>query len=263
MMLLKRIRVFIGIVLLALLSGCVTTTDSALTKNADPELALQRFIDLGFEYIKREDFSRAQKHLVRALEIDEDNARANSAMGLIYQRQGEKKLAEESFQSAIDNDPRYTQGRTYYAAFLFSNQRYNDSLEQFLKAAEDTTYSARSQVYTNIALCNVRLNKPERALQAYERALQIDRFNSGALAGMTEVLLSLNNFKQAQYYYNRLVQQIANQSLSHSARTLWQGVRIARHFNASQQEASLAALLKELYPDSPEYKRYLSQFGGK
>ena len=247
---------------LFLLSGCVTTSDSKLSRNADPDLAITRYVELGFEYIKREDFSRARKHLERALEIDEDNPAANSAIGLIYSRQGEFELAENAFKKALSVDSTYTRGRTYYAALLFSQSRFDDALEQFMRAAEDTTYTARSQIYTNIALCYVRLGNNRQAEFAYERSLQIDRFNAGSLAGITEVLISGNDYQRAQYYYNRLVSQIAKQALSHSAQTLWQGVRIALHFDAKDQASSLAALLKEQYPDSQEYRNYLSEYGG-
>ena len=257
----SRIIIILG--LTVLLASCVTTNDSSLSRNADPEVALERYVNLGFEYIKREDFTRAKKHLNRALEIDDDNAPANSALGLIYSRQGDKEIAEKMFKKAIAADPTYTRGRTYYAAYLFTEGRFETALEQFLIAAEDTTFPSRSQLYTNIALCQIRLDKPDAAILAYERALQLDRFNSNALAGMTEVLLTKNDFKRAQFYYNRLVNQIAQQALTHSAQTLWQGVRIAKHFNAVKQAESLAALLRELYPDSQEYKNYLSLYFGK
>ncbi|KZY72939.1 hypothetical protein A3742_01525 [Oleiphilus sp. HI0071] len=261
-MLLKRSNFILITSFLLALTGCVTTSDSSLSRNADPEVAIARYVDLGFEYIKREDFTRARKHLDRALELDEDNPAANSALGLIFSRQGEYKLAEESFETALSSDPTYTRGRTYYGALLFSQQRFEEALEQFVRAAEDTTYNARSQVYTNIALCHLRLGSTSKAEYAYERSLQLDRFNAGSLAGITEVLLKLNEYKRAQYYYNRLIKQIASQALSHSPQTLWQGVRIAKHFNAHDQAQSLANLLQEQYPDSPEYQNYLSQYGG-
>lgn len=261
-MLQKRSNFILITSFLLVLSGCVTTSDSSLSRNADPQVAIERYVDLGFEYIKREDFARARKHLDRALELDEDNPAANSALGLIFSRQGEYQLAEKSFKTALSSDSTYTRGRTYYGALLFSQQRYDEALEQFVRAAEDTTYAARSQIYTNIALCHLRMGNSSKALLAYERSLQLDRFNAGSLAGITEVLLDLNEYKQAQYYYNRLVTQIAKQALAHSAQTLWQGVRIAKHFNAHDQAQSLANLLKEQYPDSPEYRIYLSQYGG-
>jgi type IV pilus assembly protein PilF len=245
-----------------LLQGCVTTTDSTLTRNADPEEAVERYVELGMEYIKREEFTRAQKHLTRALELDNDNAPAHAAMGLIFSRQGDAELAEKSFRTALDIDPGYTRGHTYFGAFLFAEQRYEEALGSFMKAVSDAAYSGRSQIYTNIALCQIQLSQPDKAIAAYERSLQLNRFNGRALAGMTEVLLSKNDFKNAQFYYNRLVRLIADENAKHSAQTLWQGVRLARHFNARKQEVSLATLLEELYPDSPEYKQYRSELNG-
>lgn len=247
----------------AILQACVTTSDSPLTRNADPDAAIERYVELGFEYIKRDDFNRAQKHLKRALELDEDSAPANSAMGLIYSNQGESKLAESAFKTAVSSDPTYTRGRTYFGAFLFSQSRFEEAREQFLRAAEDTQYSSRPQIYTNIALCNLKLGDEGKAFSAYERALQLDRFNGNALSGLTEILLERGDYKNAQFYYNRLVREISEGKLSHSSQTLWQGIRIARYFNAKPQEESLVALLTEFYPDSQEFKRYQSTYNGE
>lgn len=251
-------KVFTALFFISVLSACVTTTDSRLTRNANQSEAVEKYVQLGLEYIKREDYSRAKKRLLRALELDEDNTPANAALGLIYHNDGDNKIAEEYFLSAIDDDPKYTRGRTYYGAFLFSEQRYQEALQQFQLAAEDTEYASRSQVYTNIALCNLKLGRQDDAQAAYEKTLKLDRMNGRALSGVTELLLEKDDFERANYYYGRLVRLITENGLRHSPQSLWQGIRIARYYGSEEQEAGYSALLVELYPESSEYAHYLS-----
>lgn len=234
------------------LSACITTTNSSLTDKADPDVAVDRYVQLGLEYIKRNDLHRARKHLSRALEINPIDASANASMGLIYHQESENDKAEELFKLAIDSDPSYTPGRTYYGAFLFSQKRYAESLEEFKLAAKDTRYEGRDQVFANIALCQIKLNNKPLAIDAYLKALQLDRTNGIALSGLTELYISSEGFDKAQHYYNRLVRLIRENGMQHTPQSLWQGIRIAHYFNSREQTLGLAYLLNEMYPESDE-----------
>lgn len=248
-----RTTLILGVLLL---SACVTTSDSSFARKADPQEAVERYVQLGLEYIKRNELTRARKHLKRALQLDPEHAAAHAALGLIYHEDAENKLAEEAFKKSIELDPDYTRGRTYYGAFLFSQQRYDEALVQFQTASEDTAYASRDQVFTNIALCHLKLGQRPQALDAYQKTLKLDRFNGRALAGATELLIEADDYQKAQYYYNRLVRLIAQKGMKHSAQSLWMGIRIARYFGSVAQEESLATLLAELYPQSSEFRAY-------
>lgn len=237
---------------LLLLSGCVTKTNSSLTDKADPDTAVDRYVQLGLEYIKRNDLHRARKHLSRALEISPLDASANASMGLIYHQEGELEKAEKLFKQALNSDQKYTPAKTYYAAFLFSQKRYADALQQFIEASEDTSYEGRAQIFSNIALCHIKLKNNSLAIEAYNKALQLDRVNGIALSGLTELLIQESAFEKAQHYYNRLVRLIRESGMRHTAQSLWQGIRIAYHFNSKDQALGLVYLLNEMYPDSEE-----------
>jgi type IV pilus assembly protein PilF len=234
------------------LGACVTSTNSSLTDKADPNTAVERYVQLGLEYIKRNDLHRARKHLSRALEISPADASANASMGLIYHQESELQKAEEFFTKALNSNANYTPGRTYYGAFLFSQQRYNEALNQFEQAAKDTRYEGRAQIFSNIALCQIKLENHPAAIDAYLKALQLDRNNGIALSGITELYILSDNVDKAQHYYNRLVRLIREQGMQHTAQSLWQGIRIANHYQSKEQTLGLAYLLNEMYPDSPE-----------
>jgi len=256
----KYIQTFTLLALITLvLNGCVTSSNSTLSKKADPVAAVQRYVQLGLEYIKRDDLYRARKHITRALTIDPEDASANAAFGLISHQDGDIEEAEASFVKAITSDEYYTRGRTYYGAFLFSEKRYQEALSQFEIASNDTGYIGRSQIFTNIALCNIKLTNYDAALKAYEKTLRLDRSNGRALSGITELLIQQKHFNRAQQYYNHLVRLLREQELQHSAQSLWQGIRIAEFFKSDAQVASLVMLLEKNYPESNEYSQYLKR----
>ena len=248
----SQAQLLVIVFLSLLVSACVTTSNSSLTDKADPEIAVERYVQLGLEYIKRNELHRARKHLSRALEINSIDASANAAMGLIYHQEGENEKAEELFKKAIENDPNYTPGRSYFGAYLFSQQRYKDALKQFQTAAKDTRYEGRTQIFSNIALCQIQLGNNDEAIDAYQKSLQLDRVNGIALSGITELYILSGSFDKSQHYYNRLVRLIRENGMRHTALSLWQGIRIANYFNSRDQALGLAYLLNEMYPDSDE-----------
>jgi type IV pilus assembly protein PilF len=244
-----------------LITACVTSTNSSLTDKANPSVAVERYVQLGLEYIKRNDLHRARKHLSRALDINAEDASANAAMGLIYHQESELAKAEQLFSKALSSNPNYTPGRTYYGAFLFSQQRFKEALNQFELASQDTRYEGRAQVFSNIALCQIKLENRAAAIDAYLKALQLDRTNGMALSGLTELYILEQNVDKAQHYYNRLVRLIREQGMQHTAQSLWQGIRIAYHYKSMEQTRGLAYLLNEMYPDSLENRLSVELLG--
>tara|TARA_R110001592_G_scaffold248308_1_gene510552 strand:- start:13477 stop:14319 length:843 start_codon:yes stop_codon:yes gene_type:complete len=248
----KQFNLLIILFLSVFLNACVTKTNSWLSDKADPDVAVERYVQLGLEYIKRNDLHRARKHLSRALEIDPSDASANASMGLIYHEESENEKAEGLFKKALESDQDYTPGRSYYGAFLFSQQRYKEALEQFQLAAADTRYEGRAQVFSNIALCYLKLGNTDAAIEAYKKALQLDRVNGIALSGLTELYIQEGDYEKSQHYYNRLVRLIRESGMRHTAQSLWQGIRISNYFKSRDQALGLVYLLNEMYPDSEE-----------
>ncbi len=245
----------IGILVLSL-TACVTTTDSAFTRKADEGKALDNYVQLGLAYIQRNDFEKARLNLDRALDINSDSSEAYAALGLLYQQEAENELAEESFKKALDLDAKNTRGRTFYAAFMYRSQRYEEALEQFQIAGQNTDYNGRASIFLNIAQCALKLERYDVAIKAYEKVIALDRGHPQALIGITQLLIHEEQYLKAQQYYNRIVNIIRSSSMTHSVRSLSLGIELAQHFNNDSLISSYVLLLKQLYPDSREYQQY-------
>lgn len=245
------------VMLLVLLGGCVSTTESTFQVAKDEEKAEQAYVRLGLAYIQEERFDRARQHLNRALEINSNSAPAMAAIGLLNQAEGEYGLAEERFQNALSVDSDFTRGRSYYGVFLYNQGRYQEALEQFREASEDTEYENRSGIFVNRGRAASELGKYEEAANAFQRAMRLDSSNRRALEGALGALVELERYDEARPLFERFARSVRSaENVSHSPRTLLAGIKLARHDGDRDQEASLALHLRQHFPDSEQHRRY-------
>lgn len=250
-------RWWVGVLLCAMLGGCVTTTNSIFTRKENKTQAEKDYIQLGLAYTQKGEYEVARQDFQKALAINSDSAGALAGMGLLYQIQDEPDLAEESFQKALHADPSYTRGRTFYGAFLYSQGRYQDCYDQFSRAAQDFNFTDRSLIYTNLGRCAEKIGRTDEAIDAFRKSLGINRQNIPTLLGLTQALVDANRYTEARHYDQQMNDLInASPSIHPSAESLWVSIRIAHHFQDADREASLALLLGNLYPKSKEYKQY-------
>ncbi len=246
-----------SLMIAALLAGCVTTTDSRFAREADEQKALEDYVQLATAYIAQGNYDRARMHLERALEINRDYAPAQAARGLILQREGEAELAESAFLKALDEDPDYTRGRVYYAAYLFGQERYDKARDQFAIASGDTGYPDRGSVFYNLGLTERRLGNDLAAARAFQRAVELSRGDARALLALSSALVDAGQYDEAARYYDRLVGMMSrNKQMTHTPESLLTGIRLARHQGERDREASLALLLRNQYPNSEQYQKY-------
>lgn len=241
-----------------LLSACVTTVESRLTRKADPEKAVDNYTQLGIGYIQQGRFDRARARINRALEIDPEYAPANNAMALLLQSEREPELAEEYFLKSIDLDSDFSQGQYNYGMFLMRNDRYEKACYHLNNAAQDVEYQQRGKAFQNLGLCYYRAGKIDLAITTYERMLKVQRFNAPVLVNLSTLLYEKERFEEAQQYFNRFTRLVDRQKSQHSANSLWLGIRLARVNKNAAEEKKLAQTLQVSFPDSEEYKRFKS-----
>lgn len=243
--------------LTALLSGCVTTTDSRFAREADRQKALTDYVQLASAYIGQGNFERARHHLDRALEIDSSNSPALAAKGLVFANEGEPELAESNFRRAISADSKNTRANVYYGAFLYGQGRMEQARDQFAKASGDTGYRDRGSVFFNLGMTQEQLGDFPAAISSYRRATELARGDPKTLLALSRVLLEIDDVTAADYYYSRLLTIMQRSDrLQHSAESLLLGVRIARLLDKRDQEASLALMLRNNFPESAELRQY-------
>ena len=97
-------------------------------------------VNLGILQAKQGRLEDAEKSFQSALQRHASNAAALNQLGIVYRKLGRFQEADQSYQRAVEADPNY------------------------------------ANAYLNLGvLCDLYLQQPERALEAYERYLQVAR----------------------------------------------------------------------------------------
>jgi type IV pilus assembly protein PilF len=247
-----RINLLVVVVLgLSLLAGCVTETTGPTRKEVDPKDVVEKLINLGVGYLRQGEYTRAKENLRKALEIDPRSPFAHTTFGILFDQEGENRLAEEHFKKAIRYDPNFSQARNNYGAFLFARGRLEEAVEQLTAASGNRFYAKRPQVFENLGVAYLRLEKPADAEEAFTRAVELNFSQSRAL-----LELAIIHFEQKDFVESRRLYQRHSAVSQQSAPSLWLCVRLARVFEDADQAASCGLVLKNIFPATDEYAKY-------
>ncbi len=233
------------------LQGCVSEiTGSNLQK--DPEKRVEVGLNAATEYLRANDVENALRHINKVLEIDPKNAEAHQTMALIYTKEGKLADAEKFYKKAIDYDDELSSARNNYATLLFSQGRYKEAAEQLKVATSDLSYENRAQAYENLGLSYLKLEQINDAEASFQNALRLNAKSPRSLLELSDILLQRRQYKLAARYL-RDYSSIAR----HTPRSLWVGIQIERVNGDADALASYVLALRNLYPNSPEFRRYM------
>jgi type IV pilus assembly protein PilF len=237
-------------VLLMLVGGCVTE-ETGGPKTATTQQKLQAFIELARGYLEKRDFNNARRPLEQALKVDPNSAEAHVLMASVYIADGDKQLAEREYKEALRSEPRNSMAQNNYGTFLFSEERYKDAMQHLKIAANDPSYARRGQAYENLGLTQLKLNEPADAEQSFLRALMLNSAQPRAALELADLYFKAGDFTRSKQYFESF-----NSMARPTSRSLWLGVRLSRVLDDQDQLSSYALALKNLFPESPEYRLY-------
>ncbi|WP_296178256.1 type IV pilus biogenesis/stability protein PilW [Pseudomonas sp. UBA1879] len=238
-----------------LLAGCVSTGNvDPLSTGKGREDARQAYVQLGLGYLQQGQMERAKAPLKKALELDNSDADANAALGLVFQAEAEPELADQYYKKALSARPKDARILNNYGSFLYQQKRYKDAYERFQQAADDNLYAERARVFENLGMTSVMLGNRDQAVDEFTKALRLDAQQPRALLEMAELSYEDRHYVPARDYYDRF-SQLSEQN----ARSLLLGTRLAKIYDDRNKAASYGLQLKRLYPGTPEYQQYLSE----
>lgn len=240
------------------LSACVVEGGP----KTDPVEGARSRVAIAAEYLQKGELDLAQRHLLRALEINPKSAEAHNIMGALMERDGDPKQAEDHYRKAIALKDDYPQAHFNYGVLLYKQGRYAEAEKQFQPPSEDIAYERRAFALENLGLCLQAMNDKARAQAAFEKALRVDSFMATSALELAVLAFERQDQPVAVVYYGRYRKALGRDSVQ-SARGLWLGIRLARQGADAAALAGYAQSLKKYYPDSPEYREYLrTQAGG-
>ncbi|MBA4503492.1 type IV pilus biogenesis/stability protein PilW [Marinobacterium sp. 3-1745] len=241
----------------ALLSGCASQSGySGGTQGSESQEAVEAYTGLGVQYLQAGNTAQAKASLQRALSIDSDYPPAYNAMALVFQVEQEFKLAEKYFRKGVSANPDSAMLHNNFGAFLFALQRYEEACVELSLAARDPFYPQRAQTLENLGRCNQLIGRAGKAEESFKRSLAIDGNRPVALVELSQLLLDRGEYVQASRYFARFGRLIEQKQVEHYPKSLWVGIQLSRQERNASRAATYGLLLKNMFPQSEEYRLY-------
>ena len=206
-------------------------------------------VQLGLLYMREGQKAVALEKFQKALEQDPNMPSAHNAIAVLYENLGEQDKADHHYRRALSLDPKDSQAHNNYGSFLCKSERWDDAEEHFLKAAANPLYETPELSYTNAGICAQKAKDLAKAESYWRRALEANPRFPAALLQMARLGVAEQNFMSARAHLQRL-----HEVVRPNAESLWLGIQTERALGDKNAEASYSMRLKNGFPDSPQAK---------
>lgn len=214
-----KINKFFLIVLVVLQTACSLIAEDKEEEKAQyviPEKAeldrptedkAQTLTDLGLAYYQLGKYTYALEYLERSLELDEKNAVTYQIIALINERSKKPQQAQLYFDKALKLAPDNFDIVTSYAVFLFHQDRNDEALVEFNRAADAPFYKKKWVAYTYLGYYDLKNKQIRQAEKRFYYALKANESYAPALFEMAQIRYKKGNMMSARAYIERYFSQ--------------------------------------------------------
>jgi len=248
--------IFAVVLTVVLLAGCAASPEREAERSRIEKL-VQTYTQLGGMYLGRGQYEVAKDELRKALDLAPENGPANNIMAVLQWKLRNYKEAEESFQKALDSDPKSSSLRHNYGAFLCDRGRVDEGARELEKAANDPLYPYSADVNMNAGICMLKKGATSVAEKYFREALRLNPQQPRALFELAKLSLESGELLPARGFLQRYF-QVSQET----AESLYLAVRVERAQKNRDIEAKYAVRLHEMFPDSPEAQQLSRDYKG-
>ncbi len=244
-------------ILLAALAACTTTTTTTtaggrevVTTNEPPDNARRAKVrlELASAYFGRGQTDTALDEVKQAISADPTLAPAQTLLGLIQAAKGDDRQAEESFNRALQIDPRDADAMHNYGWFLCQRGRFEEAQVRFNAAVAQPGSRDVSRTLLVQGICQARAGALDAAEKTLSRSYEIDPANPTTAMNLAEVLYRRSELERARFY----VRRVNSQPDLVSAQTLWLAARIENKLGNASGVKNFGGQLRDRYPLAPQ-----------
>lgn len=167
----------------------------------------------GVENLSEGLFASAKLFFIQAIKVDPKNSEANRLLGICYCFLGDKTLAMQCFDKAINLSPRDSNAYNNKAMLEFESGLHKDAILNFNKAInfDRKNYEA---IY-NLGNALKKLQEYDEAIDCYRRAIAINQNYVEAHNNLANTLKKIDKLDDALLHYEKIVQLQPNDSNSY------------------------------------------------
>src|SRR5262249_47271774 len=180
-------------------------TPKATPKQAKtPQESAAIWVQLGQHYLELGKYEIAKEDLQKALKFDPKSVDAHTVMATLYDRVGDRNLAEQYYRQAAELAPTAGQANNNYGLYLCKLGKFEQAQKRFDIAKADGFYTARDLVYLNSGTCILLANGSRDVAEAdFRTALELNPKSGQVLYQLSSVLYDKSEYFKARAFIQR------------------------------------------------------------
>lgn len=248
-----------GAVVVSALGGCAAPGPVGGTRDivtASDETDLDRRARVRFElavaYYSQGQLETALDEVKQAIAVKPDFGAAFNLRGLIYGSLGQDQLADESFNRALQLNPRDADTMHNFGWFHCQAGRYEEAERLFERALNVPQYRTPARTLLAQGVCQVKAGRLADAERTLMRSFELNPGNSATSANLADLFYRRGEYERARFYVRRALAS----SPPGDAPTLWLAARIERKLGNRRGADQYGSTLRERFPQSREAFAY-------
>lgn len=220
------------------LAGCMAMPNE---NNKEAEIHLQ----LGVSSLSQGNYPQAMRELLIAEKLSPENPVIQNNLGLAYYVRERYDLAEKHILKALEINDKYTDARNNLTSIYIDQSKFDKALVEANKVINDLTYSSPEKAQNNLGLIYFKTGKYNLAKKTFQKSLEMQKDNCTASSYYGRSLYELKDLKRASEALDQAVGFC--QRLQFDEPHYYSALTYYELGNAERAEARLEELIK-IYP---------------
>lgn len=166
------------------------------SKKGSEEEAYSHF-KIGVSLLAKNKKSEGLDHLLKAKELDPNNALFLNHLGLAYFLMGEYEHAVVALEQSIDADPKYSEAHNNLGRVYIEIKNFALARKHLKEAASDLTYSHKDKVWLNMGLSYFHQGEYKTSENHFLKSISMNRENCLAYNFYGRALIEQEKYEKA------------------------------------------------------------------
>jgi len=189
----------------------------------------QREYELGVSLMREASLPQAFEHLLRAVQLDGENAEAHHVLGVLFTARGDFAKAEAHLATAgqLAEDPAIearpslrSEIRNSRGVLLIHQEKFDEAIVELRAAANDLLYTTPYLAWANLGLAFIEKEDYRQAIAELEQAVRLQRDFCLGYLRLGQAYLATEDFTRAEAALTRVV-EVDNQTCN-TTQEAWQ-----------------------------------------
>lgn len=155
------------------------------------------FLQMGTSHLENGNYPAALQELLKAESLDKNNPVTQNNLGLVYFMRKRYDLAEKHIRRALAINNQYSDARNNLSRVLIEVNRFQEAEKEARIVIDDLTYPTIEKAYINLGLAQFNQKKYTDSKESFLRAMNASQDNCIANAYYGRSIFEMNDYNDA------------------------------------------------------------------